>query len=319
MGRIVLLILPTFLLALASAAHAQMVVTKSAEDSWKSLETEPSRADLFKAAVRRPTAANGSKVSAFPHSFQFPKDSDHDVDGTARTNSWFGIDISHHNGVNFPIQLLRRQRVAFVYTKATQGTDFADKTFGEHWAAMKALPLEQWIPRGAYHFLSSDRSMSGTAQADRFLSYVALHGGFENGDLRPALDLEWDRACQACVDRWADRTAEELVNVAIDFVRRVKERTGWTPLVYTNQSFLSERGLSKAHVKRLTQTAKIWIFDLAKDDRTLELANPAENLPYVLWQFSWNGRLSNGYSGQLNVDAFKGTEAEFGAMFLTKN
>jgi lysozyme len=70
---------------------------------------------------------------------------------------------------------------------------------------MQTLPATERIPRGAYHFLSADKSMTGTAQADRFLAYVSLHGGFKDGDLRPALDLEWDRACPSCADSWTDR------------------------------------------------------------------------------------------------------------------
>ena len=134
----ILLVLPMFLLVMVTAMHGQVAAAKPAEDSWKSLETEPSRADLFKATVHPPRSANGSQTFVFPISFQFPTSAEKDVNGTARTNSWFGIDISHHNGPNFPIELLRRQMVAFVYTKATQGTHLADKTFGKRWAAMKA-------------------------------------------------------------------------------------------------------------------------------------------------------------------------------------
>jgi lysozyme len=320
-GRAIRLIctFATFLLAIASAAHAQSTNEQPGEDSWKTLETEPSRADLFRAAAQPPRAADSTQVFVFPYSFQFPTNAERDVNGTARLNSWFGIDISHYNGVNFPIGLLSRQKVAFVYMKATQGTDYADKTFGVRWRAMEALPSAQRIPRGAYHFLSSDKSMSGTAQADRFLAYVGLHGGFEDGDLRPALDLEWDLACRTCADRWADRTAYELVTTTLDFVRHVKEKSGWTPLIYTNRSFLKERGLTAGQVQQITQAGKIWIFDLTKDDRTLELANPTTDLPYVLWQFSWGGSLSGGYTGQLNVDSFKGTNAEFQAIFMQKN
>src|SRR5262249_6870419 len=151
-------------------------------------------------------AADGSKIFVFPYSFQFPTNAERDVDGTRRVNSWFGIDISHHNGAKFPLELLRRQKVAFMYTKATEGTDYADKTFGNRWVRMKALPASQRIPRGAYHFLSAAKGMSGTQQADRYLDYVNLHGGFEVGDLRPALDLEWDKACRSCADRWAKRS-----------------------------------------------------------------------------------------------------------------
>jgi lysozyme len=315
----VAVILATILFAVTTEVQSQPADVNMHEDSWKTLETEPSRGDLFRNMAQPARAADRLQAFVFPYSFQFPGNAERDVNGTPRTNSWFGIDISHHNGMKFPIQNLHRQKVAFMYAKATQGTDHADATFGERWAGMKALPATERIPRGAYHFLSADKSMSGRAQADRYLAYVALHGGFEDGDLRPALDLEWDKVCPTCADRWANRTSDELIATTHDFIQQVKEKIGWTPLIYTNRSFLADRRLTTSQIQEISQKAKIWIFDLAMDDRTLELANPSTNLPYVLWQFSWGGSLSNGYSGQLDVEIFKGTEVEFRALFLTKN
>jgi hypothetical protein len=54
-------------------------------------------------------------------------------------------------------------------------------------------------------------------------------------------------------------------------------------------------------------------------DLLLEIVNANTNLPYVLWQFSANARLSNGYAGLLDADIFKGTDAQFRDIFLTKN
>lgn len=301
---------------------AQSQTPAPEESSWRPLTADLSRGELFRNWAQPKRSSSGLRLFAFPYSFQFPTSATHDVDGKPRVDSYFGVDLSHHNGKDFPIALLRRQHVAFMYTKATQGTDYADKTFGERWEGMKALPETQRIPRGAYHFLSSDRSQSGAAQADRFLAYIALHGGFEDGDLRPALDLEWDKACKTCPDRWLKRkrTPQEIITTTLDFVNRVKEQSGWTPLIYTNRSFLRDVGITKpADIQRLTQGQKVWVFDLAKSDLELEIANPAANLPYVLWQFSWGGSLSSGYAGQLDVDSFKGTEAEFQALFLTRN
>ncbi|SPB18967.1 Lysozyme M1 [Caballeronia novacaledonica] len=292
------------------------------ESSWKALTTEPSRGQLFSAWANGISKSTGIKQFAFPYSFKFPTNADNDVDGTPRKNSYFGIDISHHNGDKFPLNSLKAQSVAFVYTKATQGTDFADKTFPKRWRGLKSLPTDQRVPRGAYHFLSSNPAQSGASQADRFLEYVNLHGGFEEGDLRPALDLEWDKACKTCADRWQTnkRTPEQIISTTLDFVNRVKEKTGWTPLIYTNKSFLTDVHITKpADIQKLTQNQKIWIFDLAAKDSQLEIADPKKNLPYVLWQFSWGGKLTDGYAGGLDVDSFKGTDAQFKEIFLTRN
>lgn len=292
------------------------------EAAWKTLQNEPSRGELFGSWAKSVSDKTGIHKFAFPYSFQFPKNADTDTDGKPRVNSYFGIDISHYNGDKFPLDNLKRQSVAFVYAKATQGTDYADKTFGAHWKGLKALPEEQRIPRGAYHFLSSDRSQSGSAQADSFIAYVNLFGGFEDGDLRPAIDLEWDKACKTCPDRWEKnkRSPDEIITTTLDFVKRVKDKTGWTPIIYTNRSFLRDVHITKqADIDRLTQGKNAWIFDLAASDAKLELANPKDNLPYDLWQFSWGGSLSDGNGGGLDVDSFKGTKEQFDSLFRTRN
>lgn len=88
-------------LSLAQTPPSANVVS----DSWKALQSEPSRMDLFKtAALRQRKAPNGVQSFVFPDSFLFPTDAELDISGKIRANSWFGIDISHHNGPNFPFQ-----------------------------------------------------------------------------------------------------------------------------------------------------------------------------------------------------------------------
>ncbi len=287
----------------------------STEDSWDELVDEPSRSQLFKSFL-----TGGSKLSiddfgtAFPAGFRFPENVLSDGNGKSRKNSIFGLDISHYEGRGFPFAQLRQMNVSFVYLKATQGTHFADKTFGPNWLALASLPAEKAVPRGAYHFLSADPKQSGLEQANRFIAYIKLHGGLRSNDLPPALDLEWDRACGECDDRWTagNRTASDIIKAATDFAKRVKELTGRIPLLYTNKSFLSDHGiLSEEQIGLLTADCKVWIFDLSESDRILEIPNAKKNLHHILWQFTWNGKLSSGYQGNLDVDVFQGTFNEF--------
>jgi GH25 family lysozyme M1 (1,4-beta-N-acetylmuramidase) len=132
--------------------------------------------------------------------------------------------------------------------------------------------------------------------------------------LRPALDFEWDRACNNCVDRWESRKRgpDEIIATVRDFLHRVKQVTGRTPLLYTNRGFLRDVGIeSEEQEKRLTDGAKVWIFDVSDTDSDTEIANPKNNLPHVLWQFSWGALLTDGYTGTVDVDSYKGTEAKF--------
>lgn len=287
------------------------------EASWEPLGEEVSRGTLFKDYADEKAAEEKGKpqIFAFPSSFQFSRDARFDTDGSERHDRIFGVDISHYEP-NFPLGELKRQKVSFVYMKATQGTRYKDETFAPNWKAMAALPEAQHIPRGAYHFLSADAGMSGKAQADSFVDYVALHGNFRKGDLPPAMDLEWDKKCKTCPDRWKDRSPTEIVDTAVEFLNRVKERTGRMPLIYTNKSFLNDVRITKPElVNKLTAGYKVWIFDLDGRDRRLELPNPDRNLKHVLWQFSFTGALPGIYGGNFDVSVFKGTTEQFNATF----
>ncbi len=65
----------------------------------------------------------------------------------------------------------------FGFTKATEATGWTDPTFAANWANLRA----EGKPRGAYHFFHP--SISATAQADFFLSFVRANGGLEPGDM----------------------------------------------------------------------------------------------------------------------------------------
>jgi lysozyme len=290
------------------------------EASWTALSDQPSRAQLFQRYADEMVKAEGgeAKTFAFPYTFRFAHDALYDDKGKPRTGQIFGIDISHWEGDNFPFKDLKQQSVGFVYTKATQGTDYADKTFDHNWSEL----IKNGIPRGAFHFLASDPSMSGKAQADSFVDYVNKHGGFKPGDLRPALDLEWDVTCKTCPDRWQTnkRTPEEILKTTVDFLSQVQARTKRIPILYTNKSFMNDNHIDSVNfVKQLPAGVKIWIFDLDGKDRKLELPNPATNLAHILWQFSFGAALTKGFDGNFDVDVFKGTQAEFDKAFVNDN
>jgi lysozyme len=291
-----------------------------AEDSSDDLTDEPSRGALFQQFASDVATAPEAEAFSLPYGFHFGRDALFDTDGTPRRDAIFGVDISHYEPA-FPLTDLKRQNVAFVYAKASQGARSRDKTFGANWKTLGTLPDGAKIPRGAYHFLSSDPTMSGKDQADNFVDYVNSVGGFQSGDLPPAMDLEWDKTCEKCPDRWQTnhRTAEQIVSTSLDFLTRVKERTGRTPMIYTNKSFLKDEHITDPELARkLTGGYKIWIFDLDNRDRTIELPNPASNLAHVLWQFSFHGKLSGSYPHEFDVSVFKGTPDAFKAA-LTAN
>jgi lysozyme len=176
------------------------------------------------AAVAADAKASGEDVTnlALPPTFQFPlnalknivkDDAGNIVKSEDRKNSIFGLDVSHYTSPSLLLDALKDQDVTFIYVKATQGTSFKDDNFSDFWTRLaggdsggrdgvrrKGVPAEARIARGAFHFLSS--SSPGLAQANAFVDYVNLHGGFKPDDLPPTLDLEcYAKDCEGSMGR----------------------------------------------------------------------------------------------------------------------
>ncbi len=96
--------------------------------------------------------------------------------------------------------------------------------FRDNWPRVRAAGGPRygstWF-RGAYHYAST--TSSGAAQADYVLSAVEKAGGWGDGDLPPAWDLEGTE--------WSSR--QQIVDVSSSFAERVKQRLGRAPILYT--------------------------------------------------------------------------------------
>lgn len=91
----------------------------------------------------------------------------------------FGVDISHHNGkVNF--KKLKKNKVAFVVCKATEGKTLKDKTYPQNVISAK----KNGLIVGAYHFYCADTDPR--EQAANYIASVKLH----SGDIKPVVDIE---------------------------------------------------------------------------------------------------------------------------------
>ena len=127
----------------------------------------------------------------------------------------YGVDVSNWQG-RFD---WAAYDISFAFAKATEGTGFADGQFARNWSRMRARGLV----RGAYHF--GHPRNSATAEADYFLAHVRPHG-LHDGDLL-ALDLEVNDG----------RSAAHVASWARAWCRRVHEKSGVRPVVYTFISF----------------------------------------------------------------------------------
>lgn len=117
-----------------------------------------------------------------------------------------GFDVSHWNAPSLPAAPWR-----FLIAKATEGTGYADPTFG-HWRKVAEAAGKMF---GSYHFARPDAGGDATAEADWYVKVAAPRPG----EL-VVLDIERHGPSPAAwVNTWCTR---------------VHQRTGARPIVYTN-------------------------------------------------------------------------------------
>lgn len=134
-----------------------------------------------------------------------------------------GIDVSHHQGsINW--ELLRNSAtisnfpVAFVFIKATEGSDIVDSQFRKNFAEARKFG----IMRGAYHFYRT--TTTAKQQAEHFIRNVELLPG----DLPPVLDVEIHPQ---------GISTEDFRQGILEWMARVEQHYGVRPILYTYHSF----------------------------------------------------------------------------------
>jgi lysozyme len=290
------------------------------------LTTDPSRGQLFEIMAER---AGLLEAYALKRAFAFPHDVDiDDSTGKKRTNSLFGIDVSHHNEENkdcYPHckinwSALKQQGVYFAYAKASQGQG-RDPRFSEHWTDLGQLPAANKIFRGAYHFLSSDGT--GANQASTFLKTM---GQIESLDLPPSLDLEWDvrvgpdgkvvkDASGRDRDFWDRVAPDQIIAQVVAWSDAVRSATHRTPLIYTNKAWWDERIKDEGKFAKLADSI-LWVAAYPKTVSLNEIPAVPNNSKWGLWQFTDRAVMTDGgLVGRVDANIFKGTTQDFQKMF----
>jgi lysozyme len=132
----------------------------------------------------------------------------------------YGIDVSAHQD---PLdwQRVAADGIEFAYVKASEGGDFVDARFREHWAGAGAAGLE----RGPYHFFTL--CTPGAAQARNFLAVAPP----DPTAMAPAVDLEIAGNCSRRPDPAA-------VNAELDtFLDAVERAWGREALLYVGDDW----------------------------------------------------------------------------------
>ncbi len=193
-----------------------------------------------------------------------------------------GIDISSHQEfIHWPAvkaMKLQKIQVNFVFIKATEGLNDADKQFKYNWAEAK----KDSITRGAYHFFLATKS--GKAQAENFMAAVKLN----KGDLPPVLDIE----------ELYGVSPDAMRARVLEFLEAVEARYKLRPVIYTYLDFY-EKFLGKDF-----DEYPLWV---ANYDEKLK---PKIKRNWLFWQHSDRGRV-NGITTGVDFDVFAGDSTDF--------
>ena len=308
------------LLTVAAAFAALAVAPAFAQEEWQSITDDVSRSELFATGIRPGAEPMDPSQQSFALNgpFVFPYNARIDL-GVRRTNSIFGIDVSHHNSADprctAPVDphreidfgTLRLQEVRFVYVKASQGVGYRDCRFVEYWKSLGELPDHGRVLRGAYHFLSASRD--GADQAATYVRLINQNGGFLPTDMPPAVDLEWDKASTDGPDRWTGKTPREIIDSALAWLRAVEAASGRKPVIYTARAWWRERGIPESMFAEFDSYV-LWIADYKQSRRAVEAPATPGAARWGMWQFAEDARVQ-GHGRGLDASIFKGTEEEF--------
>ena len=183
-----------------------------------------------------------------------------------------GIDVSsHQKTINWGD--VADSGVSFAYIKATEGSGYTDPNFAANWeGAWKA-----GITPGAYHYFTL--CSPGADQARDFLQVAPP----DSGALPPALDLEFDGACEK-------RPEAEHANAEVEaFVNAVEKAWGRKLVVYSSKEWRQHYDLPHADGR------PDWLFS--------ERQRPAQE-DWAVWQLRFDGTVE-GISTKVDIDVIR--------------
>tara|TARA_R110000787_G_scaffold52150_1_gene122940 strand:- start:7776 stop:8558 length:783 start_codon:yes stop_codon:yes gene_type:complete len=180
----------------------------------------------------------------------------------------------------------RASGVNFAFIKATEGGDFFDPMFSDHWnGAGKA-----GVARGAYHFYYF--CSSPQKQARWFIDNVPRTAGM----LPPVLDMEWNPYSPTCTVR---PPAEIVREHAASFLSILKAHYGQQPIVYTTPEFYARNDMGRL------RGVEFWLRSTA--------AHPADKYPnerWTFWQYTSTGQVP-GATVDIDINVYEGTAASW--------
>ena len=210
----------------------------------------------------------------------------------------YGIDVSHHqpdidwdqlaiycdeNGNAYkskPAKKTYMQPVFFAYIKATEGATIKDEKY-----SVRMIEAERHgIVKGSYHLL---RLM--TSSIDDQLANFFETATWTQGDLPPALDIEFENEIQNC-------GRENFYNMTLKWLKEVEKKMGVRPIIYTNE-----------HIRtKYMQDARLRGYDIWIS----KYHGRPKNSGWQFWQSTERGQI-RGNKGHIDINEYRGNYEAF--------
>ena len=173
----------------------------------------------------------------------------------------------------------------------------------------RSLPaLHLYGSKSAFYILSAKTFRSNESrQALRVIDNLMERPGY-------TIHLEWDITQSDRSDQWQSHSPDETIDIALAWLKKVEEKTGREPVVYTAKIWWRERQIPEENFGKLSHY-KVWIADYSRSARATETPPTINQSHWDLWQFSETAELSQGYDGPVDANIYKGTEDQFAANF----
>ncbi|WP_127532541.1 glycoside hydrolase family 25 protein [Paenibacillus kobensis] len=211
-----------------------------------------------------------------------------------------GIDVSHYQGsVNW--SKVKADGIAFAFLKASQGQSYRDDMFQSNASGARAAG----VLAGAYHFVDAASEADAKQEAANFAAAIAAAGGASSFQLPPVMDYE---SAAAGMGR------SEVTKVAHAFLEEAERLIGVRPIVYSYPYF------AETYFDDSLAAYELWMARYAND--------PPEDFgawtSWTFWQYSDGSqggvrpdgtRSVDGISGPVDLNEYKGTEAELAAAY----
>lgn len=233
--------------------------------------------------VREPESRNGGISQGISINNPVFADTDaHEGVGSIPTRyAVHGIDVSRWQG-DIEWKTARRVGISFAYVKATEGGDFLDPMFRNHWDGAKKVGVR----RGAYHYFYFCRPAN--EQARWFIKNVPR----DPAALPPVLDMEWNHRSPTCQLRPDGAKVRAEAKRFLDILER---HYGQRPVVYTTVDFFRDTNIGQL------KNTQFWVRSVAGHPRE---TYPGQN--WTFWQYTGTGVVP-GVQTPVDINVFAGT------------